>query len=204
MDPNDFNIFDPAPQAAAQPGFLDQPGARAALLSFGLQAMQPISAGQNALGHLGQAAGNAGESFTRTGDIARKEAKEGRDEAKLDSQLELANRKMGLQEKLAAQRMAGRGGGVAAAAPVPAAAPPGIVPPGSTAMPTDIAAGPPAMPMAKPPVSEFVQRFPKDWATLKQRAQNGSPAERSQAASALARLKTMVADPDTLDNLLAS
>jgi hypothetical protein len=51
---------------AALTGALDlSPTARSALLSFGLQAMQPQAIGQTMMGHLGQAVGAAGETVTR-------------------------------------------------------------------------------------------------------------------------------------------
>lgn len=43
---------------------LEDPRARAALLSFGLSLMQPMSIGQTPLGHLGQSIGAAGQSVT--------------------------------------------------------------------------------------------------------------------------------------------
>lgn len=70
-------------------GLLDDPRARAALLSFGLQAMQPVGIGQTVGGHLAQSVGAAGEGATRADAIDQKNA--------------LADAKLGLAEQKIAQ-----------------------------------------------------------------------------------------------------
>jgi hypothetical protein len=45
--------------------WIDNPGNRAALIQTGLALSQPISAGQNVLGHVGQAVGQGGEASDR-------------------------------------------------------------------------------------------------------------------------------------------
>lgn len=52
-----------APSLGAQwKEFLSQPGNAAAMMQFGIKAMQPISPGQSVLGHIGNAIGAAGEA----------------------------------------------------------------------------------------------------------------------------------------------
>ena len=45
--------------------FLGQPGNAAAMIQFGIKAMQPISPGQSVMGHIGNAIGAAGEAKQR-------------------------------------------------------------------------------------------------------------------------------------------
>lgn len=196
----DYGLFDPLPQAQQEASLLDQPGARAALLQFGLNASQPRVRGQTELGHLGAAVGSGAEAFNRGAalDEADRQAaiKNDQSQQKIDA----------VRDRLTfAQRFA-RGGPSGQTQPQQQADDGMHVPAGtSQASPQVLAnAGPPAAAGPKPPVSEFVSRHPDAWATLKQRAQNGSPAERQSAAEAIARLKGLVADPQTVDQLLAS
>lgn len=46
-------------------GWISQPANRAALIQFGISLMQPIGLGQSAMGHVGQALGQAGEAQGR-------------------------------------------------------------------------------------------------------------------------------------------
>ena len=53
------------PLAGAWKDFLNAPGNHAALIQFGIKALQPISPGQTPIGHLANAVGEAGEARTR-------------------------------------------------------------------------------------------------------------------------------------------
>lgn len=53
--------------------FLDQPGAKTALLQFGINMMQPPSFGDTGISQVGRALGAAGEASTRQQEIERKE-----------------------------------------------------------------------------------------------------------------------------------
>ncbi|MGH7472620.1 MAG: hypothetical protein ACREJW_01650, partial [Candidatus Methylomirabilales bacterium] len=71
------------PAREVQPGWAEQfqqqfasPEARAALLQFGIAAMQPVGFGQNLAGHLGQAIGAGAEASGRVTEQERKKRKE--------------------------------------------------------------------------------------------------------------------------------
>ena len=53
------------PLAGAWKDFLNAPGNHAALIQFGIKALQPISPGQSPMGHLANALGEAGEARSR-------------------------------------------------------------------------------------------------------------------------------------------
>ena len=53
--------------------WIGDPSNRAALMQFGISLMQPISPGQNTLGHVGEALGSAGEAVARKRAIDLKE-----------------------------------------------------------------------------------------------------------------------------------
>ena len=50
--------------------WIDNPGNRAALMQFGIAALQPVGLGQTPLGHLGNAIGAGAEASARVGDAA--------------------------------------------------------------------------------------------------------------------------------------
>lgn len=75
----DYGAFSPPDQSGLADqwnGFLADPRGRAALASFGVQLMQPLSAGQSGVGHVGAALGQAGESVrgTEAADLKLSEA----------------------------------------------------------------------------------------------------------------------------------
>lgn len=209
----DFGMFDPLPASASEASLMDQPGVRSGLLSFGLQALQPVSAGQTPAGHIAQSIGQGAAGFSSANQLNRTQAREDNKDSREQQKVDLAERKLSLSERIAAQRLA-RGGatplGAAIATNTPSSDSPAAEPPGTAQVPiggTDPGTsemGTPMVPRAKPPVSDFVSRYPNDWATIKQRAQNGSPAERASAAQSIAKLKTLVSDPQTIDTLLGS
>lgn len=199
----DYGLFDPLPAAQQEAGLLDQPGARSALLQFGLNAMQPMVRGQTTLGHLAGAVGSGAEAYNRGAALDEAQRQTDIKNEQNQQKIDVVKDKLTFAQRIAAQKQ-GRGGTQMAQPPEDTS----HVPVGQS-QPTagNVAdAGPPAPSGAqpKPPVSDFVARHPDAWATLKQRAQNGSPAERTSAADAIARLKAMVIDPQTVDQLLAS
>lgn len=84
------------------------PTARSALLSFGLQAMQPTGIGQTPMGHIAQAIGAAGEAVTRNELMDQKQELA---EAKLrgmDERLQLSREAQNLRERTAGANMDAR------------------------------------------------------------------------------------------------
>jgi hypothetical protein len=112
-DPFNPQAAPPQQDLASQwTSFLDDPAGRAALLSFGLQAMQPVALGQSALGHIGQSIGAAGESVGQSAAQERKEeeldikfAGEERKAATEERQLAQGNRRLDIAERQGNERL---------------------------------------------------------------------------------------------------
>lgn len=85
---------------AALTGALDlSPTARSALLSFGLQAMQPQAIGQTFMGHLGQAVGAAGETVTRQEQMDLQEADKAAKIQALQDRIDISRANVDRQER---------------------------------------------------------------------------------------------------------
>lgn len=83
---------------------LQDPTARAALLSFGLQMLQPPSPGQNALGVLGTAIGAAGETVTKRAKIDQEEEESAAKLSNAEAALGFNERRVQASERNAATR----------------------------------------------------------------------------------------------------
>lgn len=82
--PGPIQVGGPAPG-----NFMDDPRARAALLSFGLSMMQPPSFGDNAVSQIGRAIGAGGEAVGRVEAQARKDAEFGLKAQEVESRQDL-------------------------------------------------------------------------------------------------------------------
>ena len=73
--------------------WMQQPGNRAGLVQFGLQLMQPVAFGQNALGHFGQAVGSGLEAKDRGAAIDAKAGARDEASARADRRVDIAEKR---------------------------------------------------------------------------------------------------------------
>lgn len=88
-------------------GLLDDPRARAALLSFGLQAMQPVGIGQTTGGHIAQAIGAGAESYGRAEALDQKAEAAALKNSIAETKLAQADRALDIRERRGTSRKIG-------------------------------------------------------------------------------------------------
>lgn len=200
--------FDPAPPTQgvdpssfldSARGMLNRPGARAALLQFGLNLMQPPQPGQNTLAHVGSAIGAGAEAAQR----GRKQEADLEREGALS---EYYRSRGGAAEETAAARML--------SAEARASDPtrrrlqldpktgryrlmsPEVVP-GPSA---EESGGPfPQTVTTKRSTGDWLKRSPQFWNEVKAGLRSTDPVARRASQEAVARAKPNLVDPDALD-----